>query len=75
MLWKLNFITILISNSITEFERKIENKIHLRKRSLVDQEWHLTLEMPNLEPTHAEKERENTPIKHHQGKTWATKPQ
>jgi hypothetical protein len=32
MLWKLNFIIILISNSIIEFERKIENKNNLRKR-------------------------------------------
>jgi hypothetical protein len=31
MLWKLNFITILISNSITEFEQKIENKNNLWK--------------------------------------------
>jgi hypothetical protein len=26
MLWKLNFITILVLNSITEFDRKIKNK-------------------------------------------------
>jgi hypothetical protein len=26
MLWKLNFITIWVSNSITVFERKIKNK-------------------------------------------------
>jgi hypothetical protein len=26
MIWKLNFITILVLNSITEFEQKIENK-------------------------------------------------
>jgi hypothetical protein len=31
MLWKLNFIIILVLNSITEFERKIENKIHFAK--------------------------------------------
>jgi hypothetical protein len=32
MLWKLNFIIIWISNSITEFEQKIENKNNLQKR-------------------------------------------
>jgi hypothetical protein len=32
MLWKLNFITILVSNLITEFERKIANKNDLQKR-------------------------------------------
>jgi predicted secreted protein len=31
MLWKLNFIIILILNSITEFEWKIENKNDLEK--------------------------------------------
>jgi hypothetical protein len=28
MLWKLDFITIWISNLITEFERKVENTTH-----------------------------------------------
>jgi hypothetical protein len=46
MLWKLNFITTWVPNLITEFERKIENKIILQKWSLDDQEWHLVLEMP-----------------------------
>jgi hypothetical protein len=32
MLWKLNFITILILISIIEFERKIENKNDLQKQ-------------------------------------------
>jgi hypothetical protein len=32
MLQKLNFIIILVLNSITEFERKIENKNNLRKQ-------------------------------------------
>jgi hypothetical protein len=32
MLRKLNFITILILNSITEFEQKIENKNSLWKQ-------------------------------------------
>jgi hypothetical protein len=37
MLWKFNFIVNWVSNSITEFERKIKNKNNLRKRTLVDQ--------------------------------------
>jgi hypothetical protein len=41
MLWKLNFITTWVSNSITEFERKIEDKNNLWKWYLDDQEWHL----------------------------------
>jgi hypothetical protein len=32
MLWKLNFITILILISITEFEWKMENKNDLQKQ-------------------------------------------
>jgi hypothetical protein len=63
MLWKLNFITILVLNSITKFERKIENKNNLWKRTLDDQERHLALEMPTSETTHAGRERENTPAK------------
>jgi hypothetical protein len=31
MLWKLNFTIILVSNSITEIEQKIENKNNLQK--------------------------------------------
>jgi hypothetical protein len=39
---------------------KIENKIHLRERSLVDQEWNLVLEMSISKTAHTERERENT---------------
>jgi hypothetical protein len=59
----------LISNLIPEFERNIENKIHLRNRSLIDQERHLSLERPTSELVNSERERENTPSKYHQGKT------
>jgi hypothetical protein len=31
---------------LQSFERKIENKTHLQKRSLVDQEQNLALEVP-----------------------------
>jgi hypothetical protein len=54
---------ILISNSSIEFERKIENKNDLWKRSLIDQERHLTLEMPTSEMAHVGRERENTHAK------------
>jgi hypothetical protein len=40
-----------------------------------DQEWHLALQMPTSRATHADRERENTPTKQHQGKTYATKAQ
>jgi hypothetical protein len=66
MLWKLNFITIWVLDSITEFERKMENKNILRKRSLIDQERHIALEIPTSEMTHTRRgggERENTPAK------------
>jgi hypothetical protein len=68
MLQKLNFITILVSNLITEIKRKIKSKIYLWKRSLVDQEQHLTLEVPTSEMAHVGRERENIPTKQHQGK-------
>jgi hypothetical protein len=59
---KLNFITNLVLNSITEFERKIENKtIFVEVGTLDDQERHLALEMPTSRMTHAKRERENTP--------------
>jgi hypothetical protein len=45
---------------ITEFDQKIENKNNLRERSLDEQEWHLSLEMPTSEMAHVERERENT---------------
>jgi hypothetical protein len=38
----------------------MENKNILRKRSLVDQEWHLALEMPTSETAHVGRERERT---------------
>jgi hypothetical protein len=61
---------------ITELERKMNNKNILRKRSLIEQEWHLALEVPTSKMAHAERERdrereregENTPAKQHQGK-------
>jgi hypothetical protein len=56
MLWKLNFITIWVSDSITEFECKMENKNILWKRDHA-------LEMPTSRTAHAERERENTPAK------------
>jgi hypothetical protein len=62
MLWKLNYITIWVSTSITEFERKIEEK-NYGSKSLIDQEWHLALEVLTLEAAHAEREREKTPTK------------
>jgi hypothetical protein len=69
MLWKLNFITIWVSNSITEFEQKMENKNNLRKWSLIDQEQHLALEMSTSEAAHAGRERGKHTCKQHQGKT------
>jgi hypothetical protein len=77
MLWMFNFITIWVLNLVTEFEWKMENKNILWKRSLVDQEQHLALEMPTSEMAHVgrEGERENTPAKQHQGKAWETKAQ
>jgi hypothetical protein len=65
----LNFIKILVLNSFTGFEQKIENKNDLRKRKHSDdQERHLALEMPTLETAHAEREKESTSAKQHQGK-------
>jgi hypothetical protein len=75
MLWKLNFITNLVSNSVTEFEQKIENFFFAKTGTLDDQEWHLVLKMPTSRTTHAERERENIPTKQHKGKAWATKTQ
>jgi hypothetical protein len=45
---------------VTEFEWKMENKNILWKRSLVDQEQHLALEMPTSEMAHVGRERERT---------------
>jgi hypothetical protein len=74
---KLNFITIWVSNLITEFEQKITNQRDLWKWPHIDQEFHLALEMPTLEMAHVEREREreDTPAKQHQYKAWATKAQ
>jgi hypothetical protein len=50
-------------NSVIEFEQKIENKNDLRKRSLIDQERHLALEIPTskwLTLGRREGEREHT---------------
>jgi hypothetical protein len=63
MLWKLNFITNWVLNSITEFWPEDMNKRYLWERTLVDQEWHLVLKMPISETAHIERRRENTPAK------------
>jgi hypothetical protein len=58
MLWKLNFIIIWVSNSITELwaeDREI-NKF-VEAKTLNDQEWHLVLEMSTSEMAHARRER------------------
>jgi hypothetical protein len=52
MLRKLNFIKIWVSDSITEFERKMENKNILWNWSLVDQKRRLALEMLTSETAH-----------------------
>jgi hypothetical protein len=75
MLWKLNFITSWVSNLIIDFERKMENKTHLRKLSLIDQERYQALEVPTSEMAHVGRERGNIPTKQQQGKAWATKAQ
>jgi hypothetical protein len=47
-----------------------ENKnIFWQKRTLHGIEWHLALEMPASRMTHAERERESTPVKQYQGKS------
>jgi hypothetical protein len=53
----------------------MENRNILRKRSLIEQGWHLAVEVPTSEMAHTGRERENTPVKQHQGKAWATKAQ
>jgi hypothetical protein len=50
----------LISNSIREFEWKIENKNKLWKCSLIGQGWRLALEVLTSEMTHAGRKRERT---------------
>jgi hypothetical protein len=47
-----------------------EDKIHFVEAKTLDgQEWHPALEMPTSRMAHAERERENTPVKPHQGKS------
>jgi hypothetical protein len=46
----------------------MENKNICKSKTLVDQERHLTLEMPTSRMAHAKRERESTPVKQHQGK-------
>jgi hypothetical protein len=59
----------LVLNSITEFERKIENKIiFVEVGTLDNQEWHLALEMSTSRMAHAERKRENIPAKQHRVK-------
>jgi hypothetical protein len=58
MLWKINFIINWVSNSVTEFERKIKNITHLQTRPLLNQERHLALEAPTSEMAHAYRGRE-----------------
>jgi hypothetical protein len=49
--------------------QKMENKnIFVKVKTLDDREWHLTLEMSITRMAHADKEREKTPAKQHQGK-------
>jgi hypothetical protein len=76
MLWKLNFIIIWVSNSITEFCAEEEDKNILRKwQHTTNQERQLALEMSTSRTAHTERERERAPAKQHQGKAWATKGQ
>jgi hypothetical protein len=60
---------------LQSFNQKIENKNICESETLVDRERHLTLEMSTSRMAHANRERENTPIKQQQGKAWATKAQ
>jgi hypothetical protein len=59
----------LLQIEVQSFKRKNKSRRHLQKRTLDEQERHLTLGMPTLEMAHAERERErereNTPIKQH----------
>jgi hypothetical protein len=47
----------------------------VKAETLDDQERHLALELPTSKMAHADRERENTPAKQHQGKVYATKAQ
>jgi hypothetical protein len=76
MLSKLNFIIILVSNSIIEFWAEGRDwKQFAEEKTLDDQERHLALEIPTSEMDYARRERENTPAKQHQAKAWAIKAQ
>jgi hypothetical protein len=47
----------------------MENKnIFVEAKSLDDRERHPAIEMPISKTTHADREREKTPVKQHQGK-------
>jgi hypothetical protein len=46
----------------------MENKTHLRKLSLIDQERYQALEVPTSEMAHVGRERGNIPTKQQQGK-------
>jgi hypothetical protein len=59
MLWKLNLLQFEFEIWSQSFKRKIVNKTNLWRRSLIDQEWHIALEMPTSEMAHTEKEREH----------------
>jgi hypothetical protein len=50
-------------------------KHFLEVKTLDDREWHHALETPTSRTAHAERERESTPAKQHQGKAQATKAQ
>jgi hypothetical protein len=76
MLLKLNFITVCVF----EFDYRVwaedrEWKYFAEAGTLDDQERHLALEMLTSRMANAERERESTPVKQHQGKAWATKAQ
>jgi dimeric dUTPase (all-alpha-NTP-PPase superfamily) len=45
---------------LLSFKQKIKNKNDLRKQSLIDQEWHLALEVSTSEMAHDGREREHT---------------
>jgi hypothetical protein len=59
MLWKLTLLQFKFQIRLQSFKQKIKNKTHLRKRSLVDQEWHLALEVLTSEIAHTEREGES----------------
>jgi hypothetical protein len=60
MLCELNFITIWVLNSITEFWAEDRIKDICESETLIDQERHLALEMLTWRMAHAEREREHT---------------